>query len=325
MVTKQGIKVLEYNCRFGDPETQVVLPLLKSDLVEVILACVEGRLDSVPVTFHEGSAATVVAASQGYPNDYPKGKHVAFTGPIPDGATIFHAGTAKNSKSDPIVTSGGRVLAVTGVANTLEEAINKAYSALKGVHFEGMHFRKDIGHRALNRAKGASVTYAEAGVDVEKGDEFVEFIKPLAKSTLRSGSIDGIGGFGGLFDLKAVGYKDPVLVSGTDGVGTKLKIAQAAGIHNTIGIDLVAMSINDLVVQGAEPLFFLDYFATSKLDLAISCEVVTGVVNGCVESNCQLLGGETAEMPGIYHDGKLLFFITFDFGCSFVCFFLVEI
>ena len=304
MVTRDGLKVLEYNCRFGDPETQVVLPLLKTDLVEVLLACVEGRLDAITIAFNEGSAATVVAASEGYPNDYPKGRPITFSKAPVEGSLVFHAGTSKNSKDEPLLTSGGRVLAVTGVAPTLKEALAKAYETLGGIHFEGMHFRKDIGHRALVN-KAASVTYAEAGVDVVKGDEFVEFIKPLAKSTLRSGSIDGIGGFGGLFDLKAVGYKDPVLVSGTDGVGTKLKIAQAAGIHNTIGVDLVAMSINDLVVQGAEPLFFLDYFATSKLDLSISCEVMVGVVSGCVESHCQLLGGETAEMPGIYHGGGL--------------------
>ena len=302
MVTKDGPKVLEYNCRLGDPETQVLLPLLKTDLVEVLLACIEGRLDSIKVEFHEGFAATVVAASEGYPNDYPKGRPITITGTSHHKeVTVFHAGTAKASKADPLVTSGGRVLSVTGSGPTLEVALSRAYEGLKGVQFQGMHFRKDIGHLALKRDMGRSVTYAEAGVDVVKGDEFVEFIKPLAKTTLRSGSIDAIGGFGGLFDLKAVGFKDPVLVSGTDGVGTKLKIAQAANIHDTIGIDLVAMSINDIVVQGAEPLFFLDYFATSKLDLRISNQVMLGIIKGCVESGCQLLGGETAEMPGIYH------------------------
>ena len=147
------------------------------------------------------------------------------------------------------------------------------------------------------------LTYADAGVDIDAGNRLVDMIKPLVRATARPGADAEIGGFGGLFDLKAAGFKDPVLVAATDGVGTKVKIAIESGIHSGIGIDLVAMSVNDLVVQGAEPLFFLDYFACSKLDPEAAAAVVAGVAEGCRESGCALIGGETAEMPGLYKDG----------------------
>jgi phosphoribosylformylglycinamidine cyclo-ligase len=149
-------------------------------------------------------------------------------------------------------------------------------------------------------AAPASLTYREAGVDIDAGDALVEAIKPLAKSTNRSGTMGGLGGFGALFDLKAAGFKDPVLVSSTDGVGTKLRVAIDAGSHATVGIDLVAMCVNDLVVQGAEPLFFLDYFASGKLQLAQARDVIAGIAEGCRQAGCALVGGETAEMPGMY-------------------------
>jgi phosphoribosylformylglycinamidine cyclo-ligase len=144
------------------------------------------------------------------------------------------------------------------------------------------------------------LTYAQSGVDIDAGNRMVELIKPLVKSTARRGADAEIGGFGGLFDLKRAGFKDPVLVAANDGVGTKVKIAVETGIHDTIGIDLVAMSVNDLVVQGAEPLFFLDYFATGKLDPKVGATVVAGIAEGCRLAGCALIGGETAEMPGVY-------------------------
>jgi phosphoribosylformylglycinamidine cyclo-ligase len=145
--------------------------------------------------------------------------------------------------------------------------------------------------------------YREAGVDIDAGAALVEAIKPLAKSTARPGSDAGLGGFGALFDLRAAGFKDPVLVATTDGVGTKLKIAIASGRHETIGIDLVAMCVNDLVVQGAEPLFFLDYFATGKLDVPSARVILQGIADACRATGCALIGGETAEMPGMYAHG----------------------
>ncbi len=147
------------------------------------------------------------------------------------------------------------------------------------------------------------LTYAEAGVDIDAGNRMVELIKPLVRATARPGADAEIGGFGGLFDLKRTGFKDPVLVAATDGVGTKLKIAIETSRHDTIGIDLVAMSVNDLVVQGAEPLFFLDYFACGKLAPETGAMIVKGVASGCREAGCALIGGETAEMPGLYRDG----------------------
>ena len=147
------------------------------------------------------------------------------------------------------------------------------------------------------------LSYRDAGVDIDAGDALVERIKPLAARTRRPGLLSGIGGFGGLFQVPA-GYREPVLVSGTDGVGTKLKLAFALDVHDTIGIDLVAMSVNDILVQGAEPLFFLDYFACGHLDVDTAAAVVGGIARGCEQSGCALLGGETAEMPGMYPDGE---------------------
>ncbi len=158
-------------------------------------------------------------------------------------------------------------------------------------------------HPVDSNSQTSSLSYRDAGVDIEAGNALVDRIKPLAAKTKRPGVMAGLGGFGSLFELPLDRYKNPVLVSGTDGVGTKLRLAIESGIHNTIGIDLVAMCANDIAVLGAEPLFFLDYYATGKLDVDIATDVVAGIAEGCLQSGAALVGGETAEMPSMYEDG----------------------
>ncbi|KAJ3882728.1 aminoimidazole ribonucleotide synthetase [Lentinula edodes] len=307
MLTSNGPKVLEYNVRFGDPETEALVLLLdqKADLAAILLACAEHRLDSVPVPIRNGVAVSVVLASAGYPGSYAKGKQIQF-GELPSDTVAFHAGTEQ--KSGATLTAGGRVLVAAAFSATLEEALKIVYQAVDQISFEGKTYRRDIAHRPVLVALKVSgsnkgLTYAQAGVSVDAGNTLVEVIKPFVRSTRRSGADAEIGGFGGVFDLKATGYIDPVLVSGTDGVGTKLRVAVDAGIHDTVGIDLVAMSVNDLLVQGAEPLYFLDYYGCSKLDVAIASQVIQGIAEGCREAKCALIGGETAEMPGMYQPG----------------------
>ncbi|KAK7812585.1 hypothetical protein U0070_021565 [Myodes glareolus] len=285
MLTKDGPKVLEFNCRFGDPECQVILPLLKSDLYEVIRSTLDGQLSaSLPVWLENHTAITVVMASKGYPGAYSKGVEIT------DGR---------------VVTSGGRVLTVTAVQENLVSACDEARKGLAVIKFEGAVYRKDIGFRAvafLQRPRG--LTYKESGVDIAAGNLLVKKIQPLAKATSRPGCSVDLGGFAGLFDLKAAGFKDPLLASGTDGVGTKLKIAQLCSKHDTIGQDLVAMCVNDILAQGAEPLFFLDYFSCGKLDLSTTEAVIAGIAGACRQAGCALLGGETAEMPDMYPPGE---------------------
>ncbi|ROW15033.1 hypothetical protein VPNG_03351 [Cytospora leucostoma] len=308
MITPQGPKVLEYNVRFGDPETQTVLPLLSddTDLAEIMLACAKGYLSSVDFKVQQKFSATVVVAAGGYPGNYAKGTPMTVGTPAPgSGITIFHAGT--KLAGTQLQTAGGRVIAANAIGGSLEEAVKKAYEeGIKLIEFDGMFYRKDIAHRAFRTSSAAAastgLTYAQAGVDIDAGNELVEMIKKAVRSTARPGADAEIGGFGGEVDLAAAGYSNaPILVGAIDGVGTKLIIAQSLQKHDTVGIDLVAMNVNDLIVQGAEPVMFLDYYSCSKLHPADTAAFVAGVAAGCRESNCALVGGETAEMPGIYH------------------------
>jgi phosphoribosylamine--glycine ligase/phosphoribosylformylglycinamidine cyclo-ligase len=309
MITKDGPKVLEYNVRFGDPETQTLLPLMSADtdLAEIMVACTDHYLDAISIKTERKFSATVVAAAGGYPGPYARGDIITLK-PPPSDIMIFHAGTALASQD--LTTSGGRVIAATSTAATLDAAVMLAYTGISTIHFPNMHHRTDIGHRALNSSStpapqahtnSTPLTYASAGVDISSGNTLVKRITSHVSSTARSGAPADLGGFGGLFDLAAAGYNSPpTLIGAIDGVGTKLKIAHAMNKHDTVGIDLVAMNVNDLVVQGAEPLFFLDCYSCGKLDVEVAEAFVSGVATGCREAGCALIGGETAEMPGMF-------------------------
>ena len=311
ILTSEGPKVLEYNVRFGDPETETVMPLIESDFAAVLLAACEHRLDCVELKLRQDVqfSTTVILAAGGYPEAYNKGDKIEINTEKldPKITQVFQAGTKLDEKDGSLVTNGGRVIAVTSTGSTIEDSLATVYAAVDNVNFKNKYFRRDIAHRALKQKNiKESITYAQAGVSVDNGNLLVQKIKAKVKSTRRPGADSDIGGFGGVFDLAAAGYengKETLLVAATDGVGTKLRIAQETDIHNTVGIDLVAMNVNDLVVQGAEPLIFLDYFATGKLDIAIAADFVSGVADGCLLAGCALVGGETSEMPGMYDPG----------------------
>ncbi|TRX91371.1 hypothetical protein FHL15_007793 [Xylaria flabelliformis] len=306
MITSAGPKVLEYNVRFGDPETQTVLPLLSddTDLAKIMLACSKGHLDSVSIRIKDEFSTTVVVAAGGYPESYAKGDEITVQTP-PSDINIFHAGT--KLADGKLQTAGGRVIAASATAKeSLRAAVDKAYEGVKHIHFKDMYCRKDIAHRAFKPTADTkeALTYAQAGVSIDAGNKLVERIRAAVRSTARPGADAEIGGFGGEVDLSKAGFNSeaPIMVGAIDGVGTKLMIAQATSNHRTVGIDLVAMNVNDLVVQGAEPLMFLDYFGCSKLDAEVAAQFVESVATGCREARCALVGGETAEMPGMYSE-----------------------
>lgn len=313
MMTKSGPKVLEYNVRGGDPETQTLLPLLNADtdLAEVMVACTDHWLDAVDIKMQPCFSATVVASAEGYPGPYKKNQPI-YLGKHPSDILVFHAGTAKNDQQ--LITTGGRVIAASSTGMTLEAAVERAYQGIRSIKFEGMHFRQDIGHRAFKVQNSESsflrgrepLTYAASGVSIDAGNALVSQIKPLVRATARPGADAVIGGFGGAFSLSQAGFGEnsPTIISAIDGVGTKLKVAYALNKHDTVGIDLVAMNVNDLVVQGAEPLVFLDCFSCSKIDIETTTTVIRGIRDGCKLANCTLVGGETAEMAGMYQKGE---------------------
>lgn len=302
MITRDGPKLLEYNCRFGDPEAQTLLPLLDTDLRDVALACVEGTLAQLPVHWRNESACTVVLASRGYPENPATGD--AITGlddaANVDAARIFHAGT--KVRGDDIVTAGGRVLNVTATGRDLEEARDRAYRAACMIQFSGRQMRRDIGWRELARSSGG---YASSGVNIDEGNRAVELLKEKVGATRSAGVLGGIGSFGGALDAATLKkFRHPVLVATTDGVGTKVMLASGTGRYDTIGHDIVNHCINDLLVQGAVPLFFLDYIASSSISASRVAEIVGGMAGACAAAECVLLGGETAEMPGVYCEGE---------------------
>ena len=302
MLTADGPKLIEYNCRFGDPEAQTLLPLLATPLREIVLACLEGRLAETPVRWRDDTACTVVLASGGYPEKPETGDPITGLDRAAAHASVrlFHAGTAEANGS--IVTSGGRVLGVTATGVNLEEARTRAYEAAGEISFRGKQFRRDIGWRELARTAGG---YAASGVDIDEGHRAVDLLKKKVEATHSAGVLGGIGSFGGALDASALkNFEHPVLLGTTDGVGTKVMLASAAGRYTSIGHDIVNHCINDLLVQGAFPLFFLDYIASSSISASRIAEIVGGMAEACADAKCVLLGGETAEMPGVYCPGE---------------------
>lgn len=296
MITPDGPRLVEYNTRFGDPEAQCVLPLLDSDLAAVALAATEGRLAETPLRVRDGAAVTVVAAAPGYPDSPVIGLPVdGVDGFAREDALLFTAGLADGQ------TAGGRVLAVTGLGADLVAARASAYDAIAEIRFEDMQVRRDIAWRA----RGAELTsYAAAGVDIAEGTRAVDRMRDAVERTHGAEVVRGVGSFGGSFSAKALaGMDDPVLVASTDGVGTKVELAARLGMVRGVGADIVNHCINDVLVQSASPLFFLDYIAASVLDADLVAEVVTGMAEACEAAGCTLLGGETAEMPGVYQPG----------------------
>jgi phosphoribosylamine--glycine ligase/phosphoribosylformylglycinamidine cyclo-ligase len=309
MLTDEGFRVLEFNCRFGDPETQVLLPLLETDLAEILLACLEGRLDRIDVRWKEACTTTVVMASNGYPGQYEKGREITGVdeAEAPAHTVVFQAGTKVDEGR--LLTAGGRVLAVTSVGSSLDESRLRAYEGVDKIHFDGAQYRSDIGAGAQamldkQKAEAQGSAYAAAGVDIEAKMQIFERMRAAVESSYTPGVLGGMGPFGGLFSLEGlVDVEDLVLVSSTDGVGTKTMIAAAMGRYDTVGHDIVNHCVNDVLVQGARPLFFLDYVAAGKLEPDAILGIVTSCAEACKAVGCALIGGETAEMPGVYRPG----------------------
>lgn len=301
MLTAEGPRLVEFNCRFGDPEAQALLPLLRTDLRDVVTACVDGSLASLDVEWSGDTACTVVLAAGGYPASPRTGAaiHGLENAVATDGVRVFHAGTSNGG--DACTVAGGRVLAVTGVAGDLHMARSRAYEAVSRVGFEGMQFRRDIGWREIARTTGG---YAASGVDIDEGNRAVALMKKRVEATHTPDVLGGLGAFGGsILAGRLKEMDEPVLVASTDGVGTKVMLAAETGRYSSVGHDIVNHCVNDILVQRAFPMFFLDYVASSRISAAQVAEVVTGMADACAMNGCVLLGGETAEMPGVYSEG----------------------
>ena len=295
MLTPDGPKLLEFNCRFGDPEAQVLLPLLASDLITVIQACCAGTLASTPIAINPGAALGVVIAAPNYPSPGPP--LAALAGDVARGVVRAGGPGTLVFRGSP----GGREYTVVGLAPTLGQARATAYEHVEHIAPAQARYRRDIGWRAHGAALSS---YAAAGVDIDEGARAVEQLKASVEKTHSAAVLGGLGAFGGTFDLSAIMSMDkPVLVASTDGVGTKVELAARAGRYDVPGQDIVNHCINDVLVQGARPLFFLDYFAASAIRAEQVAAVVGGMSAACAAAGCALLGGETAEMPGVYMPG----------------------
>uniref|UniRef100_A0A7I4YK16 Trifunctional purine biosynthetic protein adenosine-3 n=1 Tax=Haemonchus contortus TaxID=6289 RepID=A0A7I4YK16_HAECO len=296
IVTANGPQLLEYNCRFGDPEIEVIMRLLKSDLFSICMATVNGSLSQLDIQWDDRYACGIVLASKNYPYSSDKGTPIDFAGESED-AVVFHAGT-KKSKDGRVETNGGRILCVTVLGQSPSEARLEAIRASDAIHFEGKFFRRDIGLGKQSSVN--SLTYEDSGVNISEGNAFVNDIKGLVKTTLREGT-EQIGGFGAVIDLKKAGFRNGAeLVIGIDGVGTKIEIADALRDYSDIGYDVVGMCVNDVLCHCAAPIAFVDYYVSGRLNREQARKVVASIAKACVECDCSLVGGETAEMPGVY-------------------------
>ncbi|NWI01728.1 PUR2 protein, partial [Tichodroma muraria] len=314
MLTKEGVKILNFKCQFGDPQCQVILPLLKNDFYEVIQAAIDGKLCScMPAWSENRTAVCVVMASPGYPGDSDKGMEVTGLQQAKElGLQVFHGGTAL--KDGRVVTSGGRVLSITAIRQDLMEALGEANRGVATIHFQGATFRRDIGHRGLRLLQqplyvstgpgmgstaqmflpASHIWAVSAGPCRKVLGVFISH-KSVPRLHSAGGRSEG-GGFAAFFDLKASGYDDPILVSQTKGLGPKLQVAQVCKRHDTIGQDLVALCVNDLLAQGAEPLFFLSHLACGKLDAEVMETIKEGIAEACRSAGCAFLGEEVTEV-----------------------------
>lgn len=325
MMTDDGPRLIEYNCRFGDPEAQILLPLVESDVLAVMMACTDGSLGELELKISSGTTATVVVAAEGYPDAPVRGI------PIPsvdasERTQIIHAGTADSDGT--LVSSGGRVLNVVGRGHDLASALDAAYEVVDTITAvePRLFARADIGwrhggrsnHGTANSAAGhegnldmghtAETTetddaYASAGVSFSAGDAAIEQIAEAVKQTHTDRVVAGVGSFGGVFDLAGLGIEHPLLVSSTDTCGTKTVLAAELGMWDGIGADIVNHGVNDVLVQGARPLFMLDTISAGRLDPDIVGTVVRSMAAACSANECVLLGGETAEVPDLIVPG----------------------
>ncbi|MCP3990932.1 MAG: phosphoribosylamine--glycine ligase, partial [Actinomycetia bacterium] len=303
MLTDIGPRLVEYNCRFGDPEAQVIVPLIDSDLLDLLYSAATGALSETTIQLSDRTAAAIVVAADGYPTS-PRVDVSVPSVEVPAEVQLIHSGT--RYAGNRLVSAGGRVLSVVGTGDDLAEALDRAYPVVNRLTGSGLFARSDIGWRHAPRAKAASSAYAGAGVSLAAGSAASNRIAAAVASTHNDRVLAGHGSFGGVFDLSAIQKMDgPLLVASTDGVGTKTILAEDLDCWEGVGADIVNHGINDVLVQGARPLFFLDTVASAELDPEIVGRIVDGMAEACREAGCVLLGGETAEMPDVLSPGAV--------------------
>ncbi len=316
MLTSAGPRLIEYNCRFGDPEAQCIIPLIESDLLAVLHAAARGELGDTPIHLSDRTAAAVVVAAEGYPTEPRLGLTVP-TVEVPGDVQLVHAATRVDG--DRIVSTGGRVVSVVGTGADLAGALDVAYPVVDALTGRGLFARSDIGWRhaprgdrararaAASASKGpVAPSYEDAGVSLASGAQTVARIASAVNSTHDQRVVAGLGSFGGVFDIGGLSKLDePVLVATTDGVGTKTLLAQALDRWEGCGADVVNHGVNDVLVQGARPLFFLDTVSAAKLDPELVGRIVDGMAEACRSAGCVLLGGETAELPDLLAPGAV--------------------